>query len=153
MKGLDNFKDILQNRINFIKQDSINSIIYAKEKSNKKHTTIFKNNLEEWLTFLCIDSPEYIAMLINHNPYFKTLYSDIYEMCLNTERLMQMYSKELAELDHNTIIYMIDEIKAEADRYKEDADKNKAEADRLKEENEKLKKQIETLISSNQKKG
>ena len=35
---------------------------------------------------------------------------DIYEMCLNLERMIEMFSKELAELDKNTVQYMIDEM-------------------------------------------
>ena len=141
--SLDNFKDILHNRVEAIKQNSIALATNTKDKSNNGSIKLFESKLEEWLTFLSIDEPEYIAMLINYNPYFKAIYSNIYDMCLNTERLMQMYSKELAELDHNTVIYMIDEIKAEADRYKEESNRFKEENDRLKAENEKLKKQLE----------
>ena len=150
--SLDNFKDILHNRVEAIKQNSIALATHTNDKSNNKAIKLFENKLEEWLTFLSIDEPEYIAMLINHNPYFKAIYSDIYEMCLNTERLMQMYSKELAELDHNTVIYMIDEIKAEADRAKEEANMAKEEANMAKEEanmakeeNDRLKAEIEEL--------
>ena len=36
-------------------------------------------------------------------------------MCLNTEGVMNMFSKELQIADHNTVTYMIDEMKAEID--------------------------------------
>ena len=36
-------------------------------------------------------------------------------MCLNTEKVMNMFSKELAELDRNTVQYMIDEMQDEID--------------------------------------
>ncbi len=31
-------------------------------------------------------------------------------MCQNTERMLNMFSKELQILDHNTVTYMIDEL-------------------------------------------
>lgn len=36
-------------------------------------------------------------------------------MCLNMERVMGMFSKELQELDRNTVQYMIDEMEEEID--------------------------------------
>ena len=38
------------------------------------------------------------------------MYGEIYELCRNTEKVMDMYSKELQELDRNTVQYMIDEM-------------------------------------------
>ena len=61
------------------------------------------------------NEPKYIATLIQKYPYFKPLYDDLYEMCLNTEGVMNMFSKELQIADHNTVTYMIDEMKAEID--------------------------------------
>ncbi|MDY2812416.1 MAG: hypothetical protein SOU03_00475, partial [Dorea sp.] len=43
------------------------------------------------------------------------IYRDIYEMCLNLERMIEMFSKELAELDKNTVQYMIDEMQDKID--------------------------------------
>ena len=34
-------------------------------------------------------------------------------MCRNTEKVMNMFSKELRELDRNTVQYMIDEMQEE----------------------------------------
>ena len=57
--------------------------------------------------------------LVDWNPKFKAMYLDIYEMCMNMERMVEMYSKELAELDRNTIRYMMDEMQEEIDQQKE----------------------------------
>ena len=46
-------------------------------------------------------------------PGFREIYGDIYEICLNMEKVMGMYSKELQELDRSTVQYMIDEMQAE----------------------------------------
>ena len=68
------------------------------------------NELEAWLTFLSVDKPEVILKLIEIYPKFEPLYREVYEICRNTEKVMGMFSKELQELDENTVQYMIDEM-------------------------------------------
>mgnify|MGYP000325126922 CR=1 FL=1 len=46
---------------------------------------------------------------------FKEMYEDIFQLCQNTEKVMNMYSKELAQLDHNTAEYMVDEMQKDLD--------------------------------------
>ena len=75
--------------------------------------------LEAWLTFLGEDDPEKILALIDKFPEFKAMYRTLYEMCLNTERVMEMFSEELRILDRNTVKYMIEEQQKEIDEYKE----------------------------------
>ena len=70
---------------------------------------------EAWLTFLGCDEPQYIIRLIEEYPYFKRLYNDLYNMCLNVERVMEMFSEELKILDQNTVKYVIDELQEEVD--------------------------------------
>ena len=41
---------------------------------------------------------------------FYKMYEEVYQLCLNTEKVMSMFSKELQELDRNTVLYMIDEM-------------------------------------------
>ena len=105
--------------------------------------------LDAWLTFLGCDEPEYIIKLIDKYPYFKTLYIDLYDICLNVERVINMYSKELAVLDRNTVKYMIDELQEELDTTidelnttKEDLDSTKEELDNTKEELDNTKIQL-----------
>ena len=38
------------------------------------------------------------------------MYEEIYVMCQNVEKVMEMFSKELIQLDRNTVQYMIDEM-------------------------------------------
>lgn len=76
------------------------------------------NELEAWLTFLSTDEPEEIVELITYHPEFKPLYEDIYSLCLNTERVMHMYSKELQRLDANTVDYMIERMRKEIEEQK-----------------------------------
>ena len=74
--------------------------------------------MEAWLTFLSADEPEMIEMLIDFYPQFQTYYREIYELCRNMEKVMGMFSKELLELDKNTVQYMIDEMQNEIDAQK-----------------------------------
>ena len=69
-----------------------------------------RNRLDAWLAFLSLDDPEWIEKVISAYPDFRPLYEEVYEMCLNLERVMGMYSELLKELDSNTVQYMIDEM-------------------------------------------
>ena len=54
-----------------------------------------------------------ILKLIEQHPEFRSLYEDIYELCRNVEEVMQLFSKELLEMDRNTVKLMIDEMQEE----------------------------------------
>ena len=94
----------------FISLDNFHGILHNKG---------IRNQLEAWLTFLSVDEPEMIARLLQEYPQFEKYYEEIYELCRNTERVMQMFSEELRELDRNTVQYMIDDMKDEIDAQKE----------------------------------
>ena len=78
-----------------------------------------ETKLEAWLHFLSRDEPEEIIRLIRDYPEFRPLYEEVYRLCQDTERVMHMFSKELEELDRNTVQYMIDEMQDEIDGMKE----------------------------------
>ena len=59
--------------------------------------------------------------------------------------LMNMYSKLLSELDKNTVVYMIDELKAEIDSQKAELDKKDAELGKKDAELDKKDAEIERL--------
>jgi len=86
---------------------------------DKLHNNGIESELDAWLTFLGCDEPEHIIKLIDDYPYFKPLYDDLYSMCLNTERMINMFSKELQILDRNTVKYMIDELQDELNETKD----------------------------------
>ena len=48
------------------------------------------------------DEPEDIVRLITDYPEFKVIYDEVYNLCLNVEKVMEMFSKELKELDQRT---------------------------------------------------
>lgn len=88
--------------------------IFRKNIQNKG----IKTKLDAWLVFLTCDEPERIAELIQAFPEFKRMYEDIYELCRNMEDIMGLFSKELQELDRNTVQYMIDVMQDEIDASK-----------------------------------
>ena len=61
------------------------------------------NELDAWLTFLSVDEPEMIGQLIKEYPQFKPMYQQIYDICRNMERVIELYSEELRILDRNTV--------------------------------------------------
>ena len=80
------------------------------------------------------------------------MYEQVYEICQNIEQVMGMFSKELYELDRNTVRYMIDELQEENVRWKEQDKRNQAEIEHWKavnqcinEENLFLKEEIKRL--------
>lgn len=87
--------------------------------------------------------PERIVELITRYPKFRAMYEDIYEMCLNMERVMSMFSKELKELDHNTVRYMIDEIQSELDQAKEELEEKRSELSQRRNQLEETKEELE----------
>ena len=87
------------------------------------HNKTVESELEAWLSFMSFDELERIIELVESYPKFKVMYEEVYDICRNVERVMQMYSKELAELDRNTVQYMIEEqekvIKEQAEQLSE----------------------------------
>lgn len=111
------------------------------------------NELDAWLTFLSVDEPEIMEQLIKQYPWFKPMYQQIYEICRNTERVMELYSEELKILDKNTVQLMIDEMQDEIDGQKkilvekeEQLSEKEERIDRLSQENEKLSQQYQQQL-------
>lgn len=88
--------------------------IFCKIHQNKD----IRNKLEAWLVFLSSDVPDEIISLINTYPEFMPFYRHVYEICQNMENVMELFSKELRELDRNTVQYMIDEMQEEINQQK-----------------------------------
>ena len=102
--------------------------------------------LEEWLVFLTQDDQDMIIQVLNQNADFQEIYEEVYTICLNMERMMEMFSKELAILDRNTVKLMIDEMEeevVEAKRKADEAVRKADEAERKADEAESRAKQAE----------
>lgn len=115
-----------------------------------------ENKLEAWLLLLSSDEPERIMELLEMYPEFREIYEEVYQMCRNVEGIMSLFSKELEEMDRNTVSYMIEELeaevkaaekKAEQERQEREAAEKKAEQERQerKAAEERAKQQIAEL--------
>ena len=72
------------------------------------------------LAFLSSDDPKVIYMILEQYPgIFRPLYEKICDMCRNTAEVMSMYSKELAILDKNTVMLMMEEQQATIEELKQ----------------------------------
>lgn len=114
-----------------------------------------QNRLDAWLAFLGSDDPEIIIDIIERYPDFKEMYQQVYDICRNIEEVMGMFSKELLEMDRNTVELMIDEMQDEIKQQKEVIEekdtiiqKNEAE---LKEKDEVLQQKDSELQEMQQK--
>ena len=99
---------LLQNYV-FIPLDNFMKAVHNKGVKNL-------TRLEAWLLFLSSDDPEYIYELIEAYPEFRPIYDQIFEICRDTGRMMDMFSKELQMMDHNTVKLMIDEMQEDVKR-------------------------------------
>lgn len=106
-----------------------------------------ENKLEAWLMLISSDKPERIVELLEKYPEFQEVYEEIYHMCRNVEDIMRLFSKELAEMDRNTISYMIEEleeqVKAEKRKTKAVQEQAEKEQETMKKEQEIMKKELE----------
>lgn len=120
--------------------------IFRESQQNKS----IKKKLDAWLTLLSFDEPEKIIALIEKYPEFRKIYEEGCEICRNTERVMEMFSKELYELDKNTVQYMIDEMQDTIDAQKETLGKQRTEIDAQKEMINKMEQEKEKILKENE---
>lgn len=123
--------------------------IFKKTQQNKNVT----GKLNAWLMFFSAEEPEEIVKLIQAYPQFKPMYEEIYEMFRNMEEIMGFFSKELRELDRNTVQLMIDEMqeeleqkKKEAEQAKQKLEQQKIRADKLEERERQKSLQLEEAL-------
>ena len=136
--------ELLQKYV-FIPLDIFRTIYHNNVKSNGKNGGgNCWNRTEAWLTFLSTDEPEIIIELIRQYPEFKEMYEEIYVMCQNVEKVMEMFSKELIQLDRNTVQCMIDEMQDTIDVQKEELEAKQETIDTQKGELERQKATIST---------
>ncbi len=113
--------------------------IFKETQQNKGIT----GKLDAWLMFFSADAPGEIEKLIKAYPQFKPMYEEAYEMCRNMEEIMGLFSKELRELDRNTVQLMIDEMQEELEQKREEIEYTKDELEQKREEVEHTKEELE----------
>ena len=105
-----------------------------KETHQNKNILKIDSELDAWLAFLTFDEPQKILELLQAYPAFEEMYKEIYDLCRNVEGVMDMFfSKELLELDRNTVQYMIEEQEKQLQENREEIRKNKEELQKSKE--------------------
>ena len=101
--------------------------IFRKKHQNEDIST----GLDAWLTFLSTEEPDEIMRLCDAFPFFRDIYRHIYEICQNTEDVMGIFSEALAELDRNTVDYMIDKLKRSNEQLQGEKERLQAEMEQL----------------------
>ena len=119
----------------FVTLDNFRSI-----KHNKSSKMIINNRLEAWLAFMCMDEPDDILSIIEKYSDFKEMYEQIYVICRDLDEVMGMFSKELQELDRNTVRYMVDEMQKEITEQKKELESKDKELESKDKEIEELKR-------------
>ena len=96
---------------------------------NMPHNEI--GELEAWLYFLGSDEPKDINRIIDKYPFFEELYQEIVYFRYHPKELVGMYSEALEILDRNTVEFMLDDMKKEADDLRVDLNKMEAQVEEL----------------------
>ncbi len=122
----------------FVTLDNFRSI-----KHNKSSKMIINNRLEAWLAFMCMDESDDILSIIEKCPDFKEMYEQIYVICRDLDEVMGMFSKELQELDRNSVELMVDEMQKDLDKTREELEESKMEIEEKDQQIEKKDQQIE----------
>ncbi len=115
--------------------------IFRKKHQNEDIST----ELDAWLTFLSTQEPDEIMRLCDAFPFFKGIYRHIYEICQNTEDVMGIFSEALAELDRNTVDYMIDKLKRSNEQLQGEKEQLQDKNEQLQDKNELLEDRIQHL--------
>ena len=123
--------------------------IFRSIHQNEDKSMTLRNRLDAWFAFLSSDEPEAIVSIIEAYPEFRAMYEQVYDICRNIEEVMQMFSKELRELDKNTVELMIDEMQKELDNLKDFRSKLQDNNAQLKEDNVQLKEDNAQLQENN----
>ena len=66
-----------------------------------------------WLSILTADNPDEIVRLVNAYPEFLPCYRDIISFRRRPKDLINTFSDALREMDHNTEVYMVEQLAKE----------------------------------------
>ena len=106
---------------------SLSNILYVSLDTFHQVVQNIDTKLKAWLTFLSSSDPADILSLVTAYPEFKEYYKDIVEFRKKPKELISMYSEALAILDHNTELYMINELQNTVKELKDTISQSEAE--------------------------
>ncbi len=89
---------------------SLSNILYISLDTFHQVVQNIDTKLQAWLTFLSSSDAADIIKLITAYPEFTEYYKDIISFRKKPKESIFMYSEALAILDHNTELYMIEEL-------------------------------------------
>lgn len=115
--------------------------IFKKNQHNKDRN----NKRDAWLTLFSSDDPDIIMELLDDYPEFKDIYKEGYQICLNVEKVMEMFSEELYILDRNTEKFMFEEMQRELDEMRSKRDEMRNECDEMRSERNKMRSEYKEL--------
>ncbi|MBQ8663952.1 MAG: hypothetical protein IJ471_08845 [Eubacterium sp.] len=128
--------DLLQEFF-FVPLDIVNQIYHNKG--------VAENKLEAWFVFISNDNPEVLQKLITEYPEFEALYQEVFLLCENIEKVMNMFSEELKILDRNTMEYMIDDLQSQVNQKTAEIEQKDAEIEQKDAEIEQKDAEIQRL--------
>lgn len=117
--------------------------IFKKNQHNKDRN----NKRDAWLTLFSSDDPDIIMELLDDYPEFKDIYKEGYQICLNVEKVMEMFSEELYILDRNTEKFMFEEMQRELDEMRSKSDEMRNECDEMRNECDEMRNERDEMRS------
>ena len=93
--------------------------------------------LHAWLTLLSTTDISVIMELIEKYPDFLTIYREIEEFRKKPEELVRMFSEALSIMDHNTELYMIEEMRKKSEVMRKETEEMRKETEEMRKEAEK----------------
>lgn len=131
--------------------NALDDICYISLDTFRETVQNINNRRDAWLMFLSSDKSKDILKLVESYPDFLDYYKEIAEFRTHPKELIGMLSEWLSELDHNTELYMIDEMRKERQQLEEENKRIEEQNQKLGEQNQKLGKQNQKLGEQNQK--
>ena len=135
--------------LNFLQEFYLIALDVFRESGYAKHRDP-KERLAGWLSFFCTENTEEAEELSKIYPWLSELYVEMAEFGRKPEELMTMFSEMLREMDRNTIRYMVDDMKEQIEKGKQELaelnvvlEESKKEIEESKKEIEESKKEIE----------
>lgn len=101
-----------------------------------------QTELEGWMTFLGCRQPEKIVQLIKTYPHFKGIYQELYEVCRDGEKILQMFEAEVKSREENLDKRTMEEMEETIDKLTRQHEEDRNSLETLRKENRQKEEQI-----------
>ena len=113
------------------------------DKLHNNETDISDDRLVGWLSFLTTSSIDDVSKLIELYPWLSEIYEEISYYRNDVNGVIDMYSQMIAELDYNSINYLVDTQKEIIEKQQELLDEQKSQLDEQKSQLDEQKSQLD----------